>query len=89
MVLLLRTGGERSSREGEASDVAFLKLCRVVRSQVLALFEQMYSVEGGVPNLGNVPEGDDGDARGPAQGVPKPALLFMKLKARLARLIRQ
>ena len=71
--------------------IAKAPMRRMVKQQVLALFEGMYSAEGAIPDMGNVAvTGDDEEGAAPAAapaGVPKPVLLFMKLKARLSRML--
>ena len=72
--------------------IAKAPMRRMIKQQVLALFEGMYSAEGQLPDLGKAAvtgDGDDGDAPAAvaAPGVPKPVLLFMKLKARISRML--
>jgi hypothetical protein len=65
--------------------IAKAPMRRLVRRNVLAILEQMYSAAGGTPNLGNVAgEGEEGQTSPP--GVPKILLQAMKLKARLDRM---
>jgi sphinganine-1-phosphate aldolase len=67
--------------------VAKAPMRRMVKKNVLALFEQMYSARGAPPDLGSAPAADgDPEEPAPAQGVPKPVLQLMKLKARIERL---
>jgi hypothetical protein len=72
--------------------IAKAPMRKMVKKNVLALFEQMYSAEGGVPDLGNVPDDEeraDGDKPPAPTGVPGPVLQLMKLKARIGRLLRR
>lgn len=69
--------------------IAKAPLRRLVKSQVLAIVEKMYSAEGGTPNLGALPEpGEGGTTERAAPAVPPLLLRFMKLKARLSSMIR-
>jgi hypothetical protein len=61
---------------------------RLVKRNVLALLEQMYSAAGGgMPEMGNVSEGEEGTGAAPA--VPGVVLKLMKLQARIKRLWRR
>jgi len=71
--------------------IAKAPMRRMIRRNVLAIFEQMYSAEGGVPNLGNDPVDSDDEESGappPPPGVPKLVLSLIKLKARLGHRFR-
>jgi len=65
----------------------------MVKQQVLALFEGMYSAEGKIPDMGAVSigegdgDGEDTPAPRAAEGIPKPVIVLMKLWARVKRLV--
>ena len=71
--------------------IAKAPMRRMVKRNVLELFGQMFSAEGGVPDLVGASDNVEGEEettpQAAAPGVPKPLLLLMKLKARLGRLL--
>jgi glutamate/tyrosine decarboxylase-like PLP-dependent enzyme len=69
--------------------IAKAPLRRLVKRNVMAILEQMYSAEGGTPNLGNLPADETEGPGRTAAPVPKIVLSMMKLKARLDRLLRR
>lgn len=71
--------------------IAKAPMRRVIKRQVLAMVEGMYGADGEVPDLSGMPDVGEEEEGAPraraAEGVPKPVVLLMKLKARLARLL--
>ncbi len=69
--------------------IAKAPMRRLVKRQVLAIFEKMYSAEGGMPNLssGTGDGADDGEAAA-APALPPVLLQMMKMGSRLRRLVR-
>jgi len=59
----------------------------MVKRNVLAIMEAMYSADGEAPNLGNISDDEDETEAPPPPGVPRVLLQAMKLKARLGRLL--
>jgi glutamate/tyrosine decarboxylase-like PLP-dependent enzyme len=68
--------------------IAKAPMRRMVKRNVLAILDQMYSADGGMPVLGTEPGEDGAEGGVPQAGVPKPLLALMRLKARLGRLLR-
>lgn len=70
--------------------IAKAPMRRMVRRQVVDLVAGMYSADGKIPDLGNIPEGeeDEGAPKAhPPEGIPPIVVKLMKLKARLGRFL--
>jgi len=62
---------------------------RLVKRQVLAIVERMYSAEGGVPEFAVSDSAEDAGRPNRGAPVPQAVLAAMKLHARFTRMLRK